>query len=83
MGKLKDIKECYPSEMADYAGDKSIHNAPAFIWWVPHVFKKRKCIVSKVNGKYWMGTHKFGIKIPKDVADVTDIAALGKLLCVR
>ena len=71
--KLKDIKECYPSEMADYAVDKSIHNAPAFIWWVPHVFNKRNRIVSKVKAKYWMRIHKFGTRIPKDVAEARQI----------
>ena len=59
--KLKDIKGCYPVELAGYAVDKHIHDAPAFAWWVPHVIKKRNRIVSKVKTKYWLRTHKFGI----------------------
>ena len=67
--KLKDIKGCYPVELAEYAVDKHIHDAPAFAWWVPHVIKKRNRIVSKVKTKYWLRTHKFGIRIPKNVAE--------------
>ena len=46
-----------------------IHNQPAFSWWLPHVIKERKQIVEIIKSKYWTRTHKFGIRIPKSVAE--------------
>ena len=66
---LKDIKECYPLQIGDYAIANGIANKPAFSWWVPHVVKKRNRIIAKVKSKYWLRTHKFGLKIPKTVDD--------------
>jgi hypothetical protein len=45
--------------------DRYQMNQPAFTWWVPHVLKKKECIIAKVKSKYWPRTHKFGIHIPK------------------
>ena len=66
---LKDIKNTYPVQLAEYAIQKGISNEPAFAWWVPHVMKKKECIIAKVKSKYWSRTHKFGIRIPKDVEE--------------
>ena len=33
------------------------------------MLKKKECIISKVKSKYWKRTHKFGIAIPKTVAE--------------
>ena len=51
--------------LQDY--EKKIMKEPAFRWWVNHVIKKKERLVSKVKSKYWKRTHKFGIKIPKNV----------------
>ena len=64
---LKDVKEAYPVQLAEYALQRQISKAPAFAWWTPYVLKKRNAIISKVKSKYWKRTHKFGIFIPKDV----------------
>ena len=45
---LKDVKECYPVQLSEYAHQKKISNEPAFAWWVPQVLKKRK--LDKENG---------------------------------
>ena len=66
---LKDLKNSYPLETADYAVANLIDDQPAFAWWVPYVRRKRKSILSKVKSKYWQRTHKYGIKIPKTVAE--------------
>lgn len=50
-----------------------IAHEPAFAWWVPHVLKKRKRIISKLKSKYWERTHKYGVEIPKTVADAKRI----------
>ena len=67
--QLKDVKESYPVHLSEYAHQKKISHEPAFVWWVPHVLKKRKRIISKVKSKYWTRTHKFGIRIPKSVEE--------------
>ena len=57
----------------DYAVANRINDEPAFAWWVPDVFKKRDRILLKVKTKYWQRTHKFGIHIPKSVAQAQAI----------
>jgi hypothetical protein len=71
--KLKDVKESYPAQLAEYAHQSRIADQPAFAWWVPHVLKKRKTMISKVKSKYWSRTHKFGIKIPKTVQEAIQL----------
>ena len=70
---LKDIKESYPVEVAEFALATRISMEPAFAWWVPFVLKKRNRILAKVKSKYWLRTHKFGIRIPKSVEEAKKI----------
>ena len=67
--KLKDVKDSYPIQLAEYAYEKKLMKEPAFRWWVNHVLKKKERLVSKVKSKYWRTTHKFGIRIPKSVEE--------------
>ena len=39
---LEDIKEAYPVQLVEYYIASKISMEPAFAWWVPHTFKKRK-----------------------------------------
>lgn len=71
--KLKDIKDSYPVELAEYAHENKVSHKPAFAWWVPHTLKKRDLIISKVKSKYWVRTHKYGIRIPKSVKEAIEI----------
>jgi len=66
---LKDLKDSYPIELAEYAAINKINEEPAFAWWVPYVIKKRQSIISKIKSKYWQRTHKYGIRIPKTMAE--------------
>jgi hypothetical protein len=66
---LKDLKETFVIQVAEYAVLHGIQDEPAFAWWVPHVLKKRKAIVAKVKNKYWEKTRKYGIEIPKSIAE--------------
>ena len=70
---FKDMKECYPVQLCEYALDKRISDEPVFAWWLPHVIKKRKQIISKIKSKYWTRTHKFGIRVPKSIQDAISI----------
>ena len=66
---LKDMKEAYPIQTAKYAVQARIAEEPAFAWWVSYTLKKRNRVIAKVKSKYWIRTHKFGIKIPKTVEE--------------
>jgi Reverse transcriptase (RNA-dependent DNA polymerase) len=68
--RLSDLKESNPLKVAEYAVGQGIDHEPAFSWWVPHVLKNRERIISAVNKHYHKRTHKFGIEVPKSVADV-------------
>ena len=70
---LKDLKESYPVQLAEYATNNRIHNEPAFAWWVPYVKRKRAAMISKLKSKYWQRTHKYGIRIPKSVDEARRI----------
>ena len=67
--RLADLKESNPVEVAEYAVSKDLADAPAFVWWVPHVLKKRNKIIAAVTKRYHKRTHKFGIEVPKSWDD--------------
>ena len=48
---LKDIKESYPVQLAEYAIENGYSDEPVFAWWVKFVMKKRDRIFSKVKSK--------------------------------
>ena len=66
---LKEVKAGNPVELAEYAVQADIANEPAFRWWVKSTLKKRNAIIAKVKSRYWKTTHKFGIELPKSVAE--------------
>jgi hypothetical protein len=71
---LKDLKESYPVELAKYAQERKIDDEPAFAWcWVPHVIRIQKRILQKIKSKYWSRTHKYGIRIPKNIMEAMEI----------
>ena len=72
---MKDVKECFPSQLTDCAQASGIIHQPAFAWWCHHVAKKRERIISKVKSKYWTRTHKLGIRIPKTIKEARQIDA--------
>ena len=72
---LKDIKESYPVQVAEYAISARISGEPAFAWWASSVLKKRNRIIIKTKSKYCLRTHKFGIEIPKSVIQAQQIDA--------
>jgi hypothetical protein len=50
-----------------------IATQPAFSWWVPLTLKKRTQIIAAVNNRYHQRTQKFGIQVPKSVAEALAI----------
>jgi hypothetical protein len=72
---LKDMKNSYPVQVAEYVKANGIDDEPAFAWWIPQTLRKRDRILSKTKSKYWQRTHKFGLRIPKTVAQAQAIDA--------
>ena len=70
---LKDIKQSYPVDLADYAKRIKIDDEPVFAWWVLYVQKKRKIILSKVKSKHLQQTHKHRIRLPKSVKEAYEL----------
>jgi hypothetical protein len=66
---LKDLKESNPIKAAEYAVANKVSDEPAFAWWVRKVLRRRDRIIKKVKSRYWKHTHKFGIELPKSVAE--------------
>ena len=75
---MKDLKDSYPVQLADYSVANKIQDEPAFAWWVPYTMKKRVAIISKVKSKYWQRTHKYGVRVPKNIAEAKAIDAANK-----
>ena len=72
---LKDVKDSFPLQLAEYAMQHDLVEFPAFKWWVEFVINRRKRSLSKVKSKYWLRSHKYGIKIPKSVKEALEIDA--------
>ena len=56
----------------EYAVAQGINHGPYYSWWVVNVLRKRDRIISAVkqrNAKYLKRTNKFGIEVPKTVAE--------------
>jgi hypothetical protein len=70
---LKDLKESYPVQVAEYTVVNKIAEQQAFAWWVPYVLRKRERIIQKVNTWYWKRTRKYGVELPKSVKQVLAI----------
>ena len=70
---LADMKEAHPVETVEYARAKGISNEPAFAWWVPYTLRKREVILAAVKNQIRKTTHKYGIKIPRDVKHAHEI----------
>jgi hypothetical protein len=68
-GRLEDLKESNPVEVAEYAATKILLNTPDFIWWAPHVLEKRTISIAAVIKSYHKRTHKFGIEVLKSWDD--------------
>jgi hypothetical protein len=67
-----DLKEAYPVAITEYAVAQGIDDEPAFNWWVHHVLRKREhiiALVKKRSTRFLKKTHKFGIKVPRSVAE--------------
>ena len=66
---IKYVKEAIPIDLAEYVVENQIADNPEFACWVPYTLKKKDRIISKVKKKYWRITHKYGVRLPKNVTE--------------
>ena len=72
--RLVDLKNTLPVDVAEYAKAHGLIDEPAFAWWVPYTLKKRDRIIKKMKARsVARKTHKFGIRVPKDVEEAMTI----------
>ena len=64
---LADMKEAHLVETAEHARAREISNEPAFAWGVPYTLRKQEVILTAMKNRIRKTTHKYGIKIPRDV----------------
>ena len=57
----------------EYTTNHNISHQLAFAWWIPYVRRWRDKIINKVKSKYWERTHKYGLRIPKNMAEAIEI----------
>lgn len=72
---LKDVKDSFPIELAEYGKSRGLLEEPALAWWAPHTLKKSARVLGKLKSKYWDRTHKYGIRVPKSVKQAKEIDA--------
>ena len=70
---LKECKDSYPVQLAEYATNNNIVHEPVFAWWVPYVLKKKYIIISNVKSIYWQTTHRYGIRLPKSIREAKEL----------
>ena len=70
---MKDLKESYPIEVAEYATSRSIDSEPAFSWWVPFTLKKRDRVIMAVKQRVKKRSHKYGVEVPMSVEDAYNL----------
>ena len=69
---LKNRKNSYPVKINKYTVQRRIKGEPTFAWWIRHMLAKCKHITGTMKLKYWVQTHKFGVKTPKLVQEAKE-----------
>jgi hypothetical protein len=66
---LRDMKNSYPVQLAEYATQRRIAGEPAFAWWIHHKLNEMNRTISKLKAKYWVRTQQFGVQVTKSVEE--------------
>ena len=70
---LRDMKEAFPVETAEYAIKHHLSNLPAFSWWIPHTMKKRDKIISAIRHRIVKKSYKYDHQVPSSVAEAYEL----------
>ena len=76
---LKELKESFPIEIAEYVTAIGVQDELAFTWWwFPFTLQKRDRVIESVKSQTKKKTHKFGIRVPANVQEAYDVDLLDK-----
>lgn len=70
---FKDMKESFPVQVAEFALSQGLMEEAAFAWWVKDVLSRKNRIIRAMKSRYARKTHKYGIQLPKSVAEAYEI----------
>jgi len=70
---LKDMKESFPLQVAEFAISQGIQELPGFRWWVHQTIKRRNRIINAIKMRFKKKSHKYGIQVPMSVAEAYQI----------
>jgi hypothetical protein len=70
---LKDLKQSFPVQVAEFAIRHNLEDKPAFRWWFQDTLKCRDRIIKAVKTRYLKRTHKYGIQLPKTVEEAYEL----------
>ena len=73
VNKVKDAKEYFPVQIAEYAVLNQISDGPESSWRIKKLLNKIDRIISNTARKYWQKTHKYGLRIPHTVKEAIEI----------
>ena len=65
---LKNLKEPNLVECVEYAKARKIDTKPAFCLRAPYTLKKKERIINAVRSRLKATLHKYGLKVPRDLA---------------
>ena len=66
---LKDMKDSYPVQVAEYYEANKLMSDLYFAWWAPFTLKKREQIIVTVKSCLRKKTHKYGVLVPNTVKE--------------
>ena len=75
---MKDVKDSFPVQLAEFTIAKGIEDEPAFAWWVSHTIKRRSKIISAIKSRMVKKTHKYGVELPSDVGEAYKLDEINK-----
>ena len=56
---LKELKESYPIEVAEFVVARGVDKMPVFAWWMSCTLKKRDSIIASVRSRITRTTYKY------------------------
>jgi hypothetical protein len=70
---LKDLKESFPIQVAEFEISQGLQDEAAFAWWVKDTLAKKNRMVKAMKSRYVRKTHKYGVRLPKSIQEAYEL----------
>jgi hypothetical protein len=67
------MKELFPIQVAEFVVNRGLQQEAAFSWWVKDTLARKNSIVKAMKSRYVRKTHKYGIRLPKDIKEAYEL----------